>query len=191
MGIIKGLSIQSSEPRASRPAGLPESASGAAGSRSLTFIVLRKYEEGIYLVLGRTGSAQRPASAGHLFHLHIGRVGLPVCLWSASARVWLADFGGTAIILVAIHPGWCGVGACRGFVFLSDTNHEVSAFCNRHLGLRVSCLDGVAGRLYSSIHLHFRGTSMRYDAEPCASPNRCPLARPAAGELSRWPERGA
>ena len=29
------LSIQSSEPRASRPAGLPEAASGAAGSRSL------------------------------------------------------------------------------------------------------------------------------------------------------------
>ena len=44
--------MQSSEPRARRPAGLPAAASGAAGSRSLTFIVRRK--KGIYFMDAQT-----------------------------------------------------------------------------------------------------------------------------------------
>ena len=103
------LSIQSSEPRASRPAGLPEAASGAAGSRSLTFCDSCKGNKGMIPNIPAISDA-RPifrVLAGIIAVLaFIGGGVTAIC--GGSLYYWL---GGLLVVLMGIRFGHV---ACTG-----------------------------------------------------------------------------
>ena len=132
------LSIQWSEPRASRPAGLPESASGAAGSRLLTFIVKSAMKRRnlellgllVGLVIGIVTLFWHDAfSNGMLERKSCWIIYWPI-YWPESALVFsLFPFGGcqNMIRIAVIHVLYCvSLGGIIGAVchFVRDRRHH-------------------------------------------------------------------